>query len=168
MATKKSADKGRSCSVCKQHGHNSRTCPVKKKSEAHARPRDREEEEGGDEALVASTALVALPPEVVAGASPGTRHEPVSFTAVIRQEHLDGQTVKVELRDYTSGVSTMMLRFQDDASVKDVLVNVPLAGKLYEMLGWALQQVARKGKALPVTRTSSANGVQQAAASEGR
>lgn len=136
----------RVCGFCQEGGHNIRSCKKKKASEAVS-GNDPERVAAAPSSSTALMAISATSEMTSADTAPsGVAHLPISFRADIRQEHVNGTTLRLDVREFDSGLFEMTLRFQREATgAKDIKLDFEVAAKLYEMLGHALQkQVAQK------------------------
>lgn len=161
MANKKDSEKSRACSICSKSGHNSRTCPVKKANEAAAGGSVMTQQQAQPSAAMVPVSLVSSGDSHSQGGESApvvNRHEPISFQEQVIQEHVNGTTFRLTLRDYPNGVSTLGLRTMNDAtSPKDMQFDIEGASKLYQMFGSMLQRVAagKSQRQLPVARSTN-------------
>ncbi len=158
MAAAKKSASGRVCGYCSKGGHNSRTCEVRKANEATADdviPVDGAEPEGA----AASAAMVHVasdtpPGAVVVPAEVGL----TEFQEIVRQVQVNGNTIRISMREYDGGISTGVLRFATAAGgTKDIALDFESMVKTLELLSWALQSTAARhaGGAKPTGKALS-------------
>lgn len=129
----------RVCGFCHKPGHNVRSCGDRKAAEASAG--------GSQETVSTSTAMVPANPvgDEAQMSVPGKSHMPVEFEEASKQVHVNGTSLRLSLREFDTGIANLTLRFQTEAyGAKDIALDIEVASKLYELLGWALQRQAAK------------------------
>jgi hypothetical protein len=141
----------RICGTCHKPGHNSRTCPVKKAAMANGASPSQPQ---------ISEAPISTPPTALAS----TANVPMEFEGAFRTIPVGDTILRVEVRETAQGLSQMTVRVEqrDRATGQDritdlVLGHVEVAGKMYELLGWALQRHAVRAKMALNARTNGVN-----------
>jgi hypothetical protein len=141
----------RECSYCHGYGHNKRTCTK----------RLADESVGGSPlvepvvaAVATSTALVTVEPQASVSdmPSPGIVHQPIEFEEAVKQVHVNGTTLRLAVREFDSGIADLAFRItRAGGKPQEISVDQEVGVKLWEMFGWALQQLAarRNMKGLP-------------------
>jgi hypothetical protein len=141
----------RVCGYCQGMGHNQRTCPDKKAAEASG------ELASGETVTTSapretSLALLETPTSSPEPSNPGLVHQPIEFEEAIKQVHVNGTTLRLAVREFDAGIADLALRItRAGGKPQEVSFDQDVGAKTYEMLGWALQQIAarRNLKALP-------------------
>ncbi len=157
----------RTCSVCNESGHNSRTCPAKTVTTAPtpipsaiaiARPEEANR----------NVELPSLPkeqPPTISLLEPVVDSGDVSYSEQTIQEYANGVSLRLAYREYNNGDTVVRLKVSSDpSSSKEIQIDIPSAAKLLQMLTITLQKhyvaeqqkraVARTPKSIPYEHIS--------------
>lgn len=172
MAKKEKSN--RECGYChKTNGHNARTCPQKKADMAAAAQSSANGSGDND----ANTSLIEQAAAAARAAQQVSQQVGVpviptgnvsEFEEMRKQVQVGGRTLTASIRRYNSGATQFVLKTNDESNgPREEVLDIASAGKLYELLGWCLQnhQARNTPKVGPVVRTTNGAPVRQDAAS---
>lgn len=145
----------RACSYCQVQGHNARTCEKKKADEAAGVVRSLAPVPSPS----SSTALAVVDPTPQETPSPAMAHQPIEYEEAVKQVHVNGTTLRLAVREFESGLADLLFRItRGGGKPQDISFDQEVGAKAYEMLGWALQQIAARRNLKSAAHRSPTNG----------
>lgn len=146
----------RICGTCHKPGHNSRTCPVKKAMAAGGAPPSQPQ--------ITETTISVTPTALAPTGADAAL--PTEFEGAFRSLRVGDTSLRIEVRETAQGLNQMTMRVEqrDRATGSDritdlVIGNVEVAGKMLELLHWALQRHVVRAKMAKMVANGHVNGI---------